>query len=47
MLMGLNIGNYLLKNSDTDLLLAIVHFFIGLAMHAGINSAQEEDDDDF
>ena len=46
LLMGFYIGSFLLEKRYTDLLLAVVHFFIGIGMHDGIEQAKEEDSDD-
>jgi Flp pilus assembly protein CpaB len=44
-LMGTAIGGFIIRGSYVDIIMAIVHLFIGLAMQAGIEQAKEEDED--
>lgn len=46
LMMGSYIGNFLINSQYLDLILAMLHFFISMAMHAGIEQAKEEDEDD-
>lgn len=43
-LLGVSIVGFLMTSSLVDFLMAAIHFIVGLLMHAGIEEARSEDE---